>query len=395
MSISYHSICAQASEVHYTTKVHSLPIHPNTSFEFENAQQSIQIFSGQEKGHVYSRYANPTVDAVARKIAKLETYGTDLKAQAYLTSSGMSAISNCMLSICESGKRILASMDLYGGSIELLKKIIERLGISVDFVDFSNLDKLEDTIKSKKYHALFFETPTNPLLKSFPIQDISELCKKYHLKSIIDNTFCTSYLQRPFEYGIDFVIYSATKYLSGHGNCTAGVVLSTDISFMEAEFWKTLKLTGGICSPFEAWTLNNGLKTLPLRMDRHAENALQLAQFLQSSRSVNQVYYPFLSDHSSYSIAKKQMLLGGGMLSFELNGGLEAAKRFMDATKVMTNAPTLGDTDTLLLHPYSSSHVNVDPKIREATGITPGLMRISVGLESFVDLKNDLLEAGI
>ena len=395
MALSFDSICARAVEPVYSTKVHSLPIHPNTSFVFEDFAQSKRIFSGEEKGHVYSRYANPTVEAVADKLAELEVLGSNKKAKAYLSSSGMSAISTCLLAFARKNKRILISRDLYGGTLELVDKIIQPLGIEVEYIDLSDLSHLKSMLSEKKYDLLFYETPTNPLLKTFPLEEIHELCREKGVMSMADNTFCTAYIQQPLLHGADLVIYSATKYLAGHGNCTAGVVISCHEEKMAKSFWPALKLLGGNCSPFEAWNLNNGLKTLSLRLDRHCSNAFALAKFLEQRNTVQAVHYPFLGESSNSKTAKKQMRLGGGMLSFDLKAGEEKVAAIMDNCRLIKNAPTLGDTDSLFLHPYSSSHVNVDPELRAKSGVTEGLLRISVGLEDIKDLKEDLIQAGI
>lgn len=395
MALSFDSICARTVEPVYSTKVHSLPIHPNTSFEFENFEQSRRIFSGEEKGHVYSRYANPTVEAVASKLAELEVLGSDLSAKAYLTSSGMSAISTCLLAFARKHRRLLISRDLYGGTLELADKVIRPLGIDVDYVDLTDLSKLKKALTENNYDLLFYETPTNPLLKAFSVEEIHDLCQAHETMSIVDNTFCTAYIQQPLRHGADVVIYSATKYLAGHGNCTAGVVISCHEEKMMKSFWPTLKLLGGVCSPFEAWNMNNGLKTLSLRLERHSSNAHALAEFLDQRDTVLEVHYPFYGGAKNEETARKQMRLGGGMLSFELKGGMKKVAQVMDNCQIIKNAPTLGDTDSLFLHPFSSSHVNVDPVLRKKSGVTEGLLRISVGLENIEDLKNDLIQAGI
>lgn len=390
--ISFDSLCAKSVQSD-SAKVHTLAIHPNTSFEFNAIEDAIDIFSGKESGYVYSRYANPTTMAVADKIAKMEAFSWDQEIKAYLCASGMSAIHTLMLSLCQKNDRILLSIDLYGGTIELFDKVFRSVGIEYDWVDLKDPNRLEKQLKEKAYKALFFETPTNPLLHCYPIGEICQLCTQHGVKTILDNTFSTAYLQRAFPLGIDFVIYSATKYLAGHGNCTAGVVLGKDLAFMSDRFWQTLKLTGGICSPFEAWNLNNGIKTLTLRLDRHCENAMQLAQFLDKHPKIRTVNYPGLPNDPSHSVAAQQMTQFGGMLSFELEAELEEVLCFINRLQLITHAPTLGDVDSLLLHPYTSSHINVDEEICKKSGITPQLIRISVGIEKAKDLMADLERA--
>ncbi len=387
--ISFDSICAGTVDFD-AAKVHTLPIHPNSSFVFSSMEEAIEIFSGNSSGYVYSRYANPTTRAVAKKLARLESYPNDNMAEAYLCSSGMSAIHTMILSLCKSGDRVLLSQDLYGGTIELFVKVLSTLQIEHDFVNLQDLDQLTLQAEGNSYKALFFETPTNPLLYCYPLDRIVEICRNTGIKTVIDNTFCTAYLQQPLLKGVDFVVYSATKYLAGHGNCTAGAVIGRDIEFMRGKFWTTLKLTGGICSPFEAWNLNNGLKTLSLRMDRHCSNAMKLAKFLEEQPKIKTVNYPGLESSPHYNIAKEQMAQFGGMLSFELDAEMESVMKFMNNLNLISNAPTLGDVDSLLLHPYTSSHINIDEAIRRKFGITPQLIRISVGIESIEDIIADV-----
>lgn len=375
-----------------TTAPHILPIYATSSFVFENIDQGVEIFNNIESGHAYSRYANPTVDTVARKIADLETLGLDLKAEAVLTSSGMSAISTLLLGLLKSGDTVLSQGNLYGGTTELLTGILQPLGVETIFTDLRDLDGVERLLRVKpSVRLLYCETPANPTLACVDIAALAELAHRYNAWCAIDNTFPTPLLQQPFAHGVDFIIHSTTKYLNGHGNSIAGVIVGHDHELMRKKVWRAMKLAGTNCSPFEAWLTHNGLKTLALRMERHCSNAQALAEWLERHPAVARVNYPGLASHPDHELAKQQMRGGfGGMLSFELKGGLEAGLRCMNRIRFCTLAPTLGDVDTLILHPASSSHLNVPKEIREQNGITDGMIRVSVGIEFAGDIIGDL-----
>lgn len=392
--LGFGSLCVHEMEDQTTTKPHQLPIYATSSFEFENIDQGIDIFSGKAKGHVYGRYANPTIDAVAKKLAMLETYGSDMEARAIMTSSGMSAISTVLLALLNKGDKVLSQGNLYGGTTELLLKILQPKGIETILTNLQYLDNVETHLKENPdIKVLYFETPANPTLACIDIEALAKLSEKYDCLTVVDNTFPTSYLQKPLLLGCDFVIHSTTKYLNGHGNSIAGVIIGKDSEKMEGKVWQAMKLLGTNCSPFEAWLTNNGLKTLELRMNRHCANAMAIAKYLHPHPRVEVVNYPGLETHPDHHIAKKQMSDFGGMLSFELKGGMQAGIDFMNKIKLCVLAPTLGDVDTLILHPASSSHVNIAKEIRERNGITDGLIRLSVGIENVADLINDLEQA--
>lgn len=378
-----------------TTAPHVLPIYATSSFVFENIDQGVEIFKNIESGHVYSRYANPTVDTVARKIADLETLGLEMKAEAVLTSSGMSAISTLLLGLLKSGDQVLSQGNLYGGTTELLTAVLQPLGVETVFTDLRNLDDVEEILKSKpSVRLLYCETPANPTLACVDIAALSELAHRHGALVAIDNTFPTPLLQQPFARSVDFIIHSTTKYLNGHGNSIAGVIVGRDRELMRKKVWRAMKLAGTNCSPFEAWLTHNGMKTLALRMERHCHNAQALAEWLEQHPAVARVNYPGLPSHPDHELAKRQMRGGfGGMLSFELEGGLEAGLRCMNRIRFCTLAPTLGDVDTLILHPATSSHLNVPREIREQNGITDGMIRVSVGIENAEDIIKDLEQA--
>jgi methionine-gamma-lyase len=391
-----NSICAKEVKDKRTTKPHILPIYATSSFAFESIDEGIEIFTQQKKGHVYGRYGNPTIDAVAAKLAALETGGTDLEAAALLFSSGQAAVSTLMMGLLKSGDKILTQGNLYGGTTELFVKVLEPFGIQTIMTDLHDLDQVEDFLKKDpKIKMLYFETPANPTLACVDIEALAAIAKRHGRYSTIDNTFATPYLQRPISLGVDFVAHSTTKFLNGHGNSIGGALVTPHVeqTGMSGRIWQTMKLAGTNCNPWDAWLLHNGMKTLALRMERHSENAMAIAQYLEKNEKVERVNYCGLPSHPDHAIAQKQMSAFGGMLSFELKAGLDGGIRFMNAIKSCTLAPTLGDVDTLILHPASMSHLNIPKEIRLKNGITDGLVRLSVGIEHVGDLIQDLEQA--
>ncbi len=387
----FGSLCVHDFTKKITNKSHQLPIYATSSFAFENLQQGIDIFSGKKEGHLYSRYGNPTIETVADKITRLETYGLEMEAKGFLFSSGMAAISSLLMANVKSGDVVLTQNNLYGGTTYFFNEILKPLGVASIFTDFGNLEKVENELKKNKaIKMIYLESPANPTLACVDLEKIAQLAQQYGVKTAIDNTFPTPYLQQPFKFGIDFIVHSTTKYLNGHGNSISGMVIGKDVDFMLEKVWKIMKLVGTNSNAFDAWMLNNGLKTLELRMDRHCQNADALAHFLQKNNQVKKVNYPSLDSHPDFDLAKKQMSGSGGMLSFELKGGFESGLRFVDQLDFCTIAPTLGDVDTLVVHPASMSHMSIPKEEREKVGITDGLIRISVGIESIQDILNDV-----
>lgn len=393
--MNIHSYTVKELPDNRTTAPHVLPIYATSSFVFDDIDQGIDIFRNIESGHVYSRYANPTVDMVAAKIAGLETHGLGLEAHAVMTSSGMSAISTLLLGVLKSGGKVLTQGNLYGGTTELLTAIFGQFGVETAMTDLRDLNRVEDLLRQdKNIRLLYCETPANPTLACVDIRALADLAHRHGVLCAIDNTFPTPLLQQPFAHGVDFIIHSTTKYLNGHGNSIAGVIVGSDKERMRKHVWRAMKLAGTNCSPFEAWLTHNGIKTLALRMQQHCANALALAEFLEKHPAVERVNYPGLNSHPDHTLASRQMRGGfGGMLSFELKGGLEAGIRCMNRVRFCALAPTLGDVDTLLLHPASSSHLNVAKEIREQNGITDGMIRVSVGIEAVEDIIGDLEQA--
>jgi methionine-gamma-lyase len=390
----FASVCVRETHDPRTTKPHVLPLYATSSFAFESIDQGIDIFTGKEKGHVYGRYGNPTIEAVAAKIAQLESHGTEVEAAGILFSSGMSAISTLVMAALKSGDKILTQGNLYGGTTELFTKVFLPLGIETILVDLSDLKAVEHHLQQDtSIRMLYCETPANPTLACVDLEALASLGKKYSVYTAVDNTFCTPYLQQPFRHGIDFIVHSTTKFLNGHGNSIAGALIGRDAEWMQDHAWKTMKLTGTNANPWDAWLVHQGMKTLPVRMDRHSHNALTLARYLEKHPAVERVNYTGLESHPDHALAQRQMTQGGGMLSFELKGGLEAGVQMMRKIEFCTLAPTLGDVDTLILHPASMSHLNIAKEIREANGITDGLIRVSVGIEAVEDIIADLEQA--
>lgn len=377
-----------------TTDPHILPIYATSSFAFDDIYQAAEIFGGRSAGHTYSRYGNPTVEAVAAKVAALEAFGSDLQPAAVMTNSGMSAIHVLLTALLRPGDAVLTQTNLYGGTTELLKLMADRAGIRIVYADLRDVvavDRLLDI--HPNIRLIYLETPANPTLACVDIAALAGVAQRHGRPTAIDNTFATPILQQPLLLGVDYVIHSTTKYLNGHGHAIAGVIVARDASGFSPTVWNTMKLTGANASPFDAWLTYQGMKTLPLRMERHCTNAMRLATVLDSHPRVLQVNYPGLSSHSAHGIARKQMKAFGGMLSFEVEGGSEGALRVIDRLRFCSLAPTLGDVDTLVLHPATSSHVKIDPEVRREAGITDGLIRVSVGIENPDDITGDLLQA--
>jgi len=390
----FDSICAREAQDARTTAPHVLPLYLTSSFEFESIDQGIRIFGKEEQGHVYSRFGNPTSDAVAQKLALLESYDTGLDTHAIMFSSGMAAIHALALSLLKSGEEVLTQGNLYGGTTELLTKIMSRCGIHTQMTDLTDLNSVSEVLdKNKAIRLIFFETPANPTLSCIDIEAICAMAKRHTIPVAVDNTLATPYLQRPFAFGADYIMHSTTKYLNGHGSSTAGALIGRDKAFMQTKVWETMKLVGSNTSPMEAWLVYQGMKTLPLRMERHCANAMAVAEFLSQHPHVTHVNYTGLPAHPHHQLAAKQMRAHGGLLSFELKGGLEAGIRAMRKVRFCTLAPTFGDIDTLVLHPASMSHLNVPKDLREMNGITDGLIRVSVGIEDVDDIIQDIEQA--
>ncbi|MCP4633865.1 MAG: aminotransferase class I/II-fold pyridoxal phosphate-dependent enzyme [candidate division Zixibacteria bacterium] len=361
------------------------PIHPSSTFAFKNADQGAEFFKDPTAGFIYTRIGNPTTHLLCDKIAALEGYS-----HALTFSSGLASIYAVFIAYAGAGDSIVISDTIYGGTNGMIRNTMSTSGIDFRWVDCTDLSEVEAAI-DKTTKLIFIETPANPTLKIIDIEAISKIAKKHNILSVVDNTFQTPYLQKPREFGTDIVMHSATKYLGGHGDLVAGL-----ITFDEQYFDKLFHVlvdTGGILSPFNAWILLRGIKTLHVRMDRHCENARKVAEFLEGHPAIDRVWYPGLKSHPQYELGQKQMTGDGGMISFDLKGGKNAGRTVMDSVHVCTLAVSLGDVDTLIQHPASMTHCSYSEKDLLETGITPGLVRLSVGLEHVDDIIDDLKQA--
>lgn len=361
------------------------PIYQTSTFMFDSAEQGGRRFAQDEEGYMYTRLGNPTCTQLEEKVAILE--GSEACVS---TASGMGAITSALWTILEAGDHIIAAETLYGCTFSYLNHGLPRYGVEVTFVDTTDPANIKEAMK-KNTKVVYLETPANPTLK---ITDIEAIAKIAHEKEncivIVDNTFSTPYLQRPLELGADVVVHSATKYLNGHGDLTAGFVCGSKEYINDVRLFGVKDMTGACLGAFEAYLIIRGLKTLEIRMDRHCENALKVAKFLEEHPIVEKVYYPGLESFSQYELAKKQMRLPGAMISFEIKGGIEEGKKVMNNVELCTLAVSLGDAETLIQHPASMTHSPYTDEEREVCGISNGLIRLSVGLETPEDIIEDL-----
>lgn len=362
------------------------PIVPAVAFSFENHEAAADTVAGKREGIYYGRYGNSTLRAFEEKMASLENGEAALG-----LGSGMAAISTVLFSVLQSGDHIIVTKDVYGGTYHFLTTLATRCGITFSFVDCTNIDCILEAIQPNT-KAVYIETPSNPLLTILDIEAIAKVTKQYQIPLIADNTFMSPYLQKPLDLGVDIVIHSATKYLNGHGDVVAGVIVADAerIQFMRQQIMGDL---GQVLSAWDAFLILRGMKTLSLRMERHCSNAEKLATFLEAHPQVKKVYYPGLKSHPQYDIAQKQMNGMGGIVSFEVKGGLEAAKSFLDALQLSMISFSLGDPETLVQHPATMTHSSIPESERIAAGITDGLIRLSAGLEDIDDIIDDLSRA--
>ncbi len=384
----------------HIANAHLTPIFATSTYTFDNATQARQRFTGEDAGSIYGRFGSPSITEVENKIAALETYGfvnssgNKVAAKGIMHSSGMGALTTLFLSTLQKGDKILSHFSLYGGTQEITNKLLPELGIEIVIADLRDLQKAEDAIKNDStIKLLYIETPANPTLQCVDIEALVHLAKKYNLKTACDNTFATPYLQQPFKYGVDFIMHSTTKFLNGHGTAIGGILLGTDVEFMNTKATKWHRLLGANSNGFDAFLLSNGIKTLEVRMERHCHNATEVAAFLQHNNAVAIVNYHGLPTHPDYYTASKQMNHAGALMSFELKGGYQACTTFLDKLQLCTHAVSLGTTDTLLTHPASTTHYGVPTAEREQYGITDGLIRLSVGIENIQDILADLEQA--
>ena len=363
----------------------AMPIYQTSTFIFDSAEQGGRRFALEEAGYIYTRLGNPTTTVLEDKIAALEEGEA-----AVATSSGMGAISSTLWTVLKAGDHIVTDKTLYGCTFALMCHGLTRFGIDVTFVDTSNLDEVKNAMKENT-RVVYLETPANPNLK---IVDIEALAKLAHTNPntlvIVDNTFATPYMQKPLTLGADVVVHSVTKYINGHGDVIAGLVITNKALADQIRFVGLKDMTGAVLGPQDAYYIIRGMKTFEIRMERHCKNARKVVEFLNNHPKIEKIYYPGLETHPGYEIAKKQMKDFGAMISFELKGGFEAGKTLLNSLKLCSLAVSLGDTETLIQHPASMTHSPYTKEEREAAGITDGLVRLSVGLENVEDIIADL-----
>lgn len=364
----------------------SQPIIPAVAYSFANAEEASSVVSGETEAVYYGRYGNPTTRTLEKKIALLE--GAE---DALGVSSGMAAISIALLTFLQHGDHVVVTKDVYGGTHKFLTNLAPRFGIEVAFIDCTDIDRLRGAIKDST-RAVYIESPSNPSLTLIDISAISSVTKSLNIPLIVDNTFMSPYLQQPFELGADVVVHSATKYLNGHGDVIAGFVCGNKktIDYMRKNIMGDL---GQTLNAWESFLIIRGLKTLGVRMEKHCYNAQKIAEFLEKNASVKKVYYPGLHSHPQHALAKKQMKGMGGIVSFEINGGVQAGKRFISSLQLAMISFSLGDPETLVQHPASMTHSSIPEERLSDFGIPKGLIRLSVGLEDSEDIIADLEQA--
>lgn len=364
----------------------STPIYQTSTFTFETAEQGERRFAGEEDGYVYSRLSNPTVRALEERMAALEGGEAGLA-----FGSGMAAVSAILFSLTKANDHIVCSLGAYGCTFDLLQLMKEKYNITHDFSPMETEEQLEKLIKPETT-CIYVETPINPTMRVIDLEMVSRIAKKYDMKVVVDNTFPSPYLQQPLVLGCDIVIHSATKYICGHGDVVAGIAVGPE-EFIRKVGKTTLKNIGGIMSPFDAWLLLRGLKTLPIRMDRHCENALEIYKKLKGHPKVDRVYFPGDPENSGYEAALRQMRKPGGLMAFELSGSKTDAQQFLNRLKLIKIAVSLGDAETLIQHPATMTHAVVPEQDRLEMGVTDQLLRISIGLEAWEDIWADLEQA--
>lgn len=362
------------------------PIYQTSTFKFESADHGGSLFAGKQKGYIYSRMLNPTIEAMEDAVAALEG-----GYKALGCGSGMAAIHTTFAALLNAGDHVICSKSVYGPTNTLLATVMNRFNIKTTFVNTSDTSKVENSLKPNT-KVIYIETPGNPTLETTDLAKVSEIAHKNNAIVVVDNTFMSPVLQQPLKFGVDIVVHSMTKFLNGHADVVAGVIVVKDDETYK-HFRKTLNQLGGVIDPFNAFLVHRGLKTLAIRMKKHTENAMSIAEFLESHPKIEWVRYPGLKSFPNYEVAQKQHSAPGGMISFELKGGIEAGKKVMNSVELCQLAVSLGGVETLIQHPASMTHLTMGKEARESAGITDGLVRLSVGIENVDDLLNDLKQA--
>lgn len=364
---------------------HSVPLYLTSSFVFEDAEDMRASFTEEKQRNIYSRFTNPNTSEFVEKICKME--GAEA---GYAFATGMAAIYSTFAALLESGDHIVSVGSVFGSTHTLFTKYFPKWNITTSYFDINQPETIEDFIQPNT-KILFAESPTNPAVDIIDLELLGQIAKKHNLILIIDNCFATPYLQNPIQFGADLVVHSATKLIDGQGRVLGGITVGREDLIREIYLFS--RNTGPALSPFNAWVLSKSLETLPIRVEKHCENALKVAEFLENHPNVNKVKYPFLKSHPQYEIAKKQMRLGGNIVAFEIKGGIEAGRKFLDKIQLCSLSANLGDTRTIVTHPASTTHSKLSEEERLAVSITDGLVRVSVGLETVQDVINDLQQA--
>lgn len=396
---SLDSLCIRHQTGKQRTGDHIPPIHATSTFSFDSVESAVDVFAGNTPGYIYSRWDNPGLVRLEERIAALESFSTteesqsELYAKSTLFASGMAAISAGIYSELSKGDEILCQQDLYGGTTELFTGDLPKRGMKAHFCDLKDLNEVENLFKSNpRIRLLYIETPANPTMRCYDISALCSIAKRFDCLTFCDNTFASPLGQRPLRLGADLVMHSSTKYLNGHGSGISGVLVGSNLEWMD-KIWTYRKLHGAMLSPFEAWILEQGLKTLSIRMKKHSENGLYVAGFLENHPKISKVNYLGLKSHPDFEVAASQMMELGGMMSFELKGGFEAGKEMMNKLEFCVLTASLGTVDTLIQHPASMTHVGVPKNQRIKAGISDGLIRLSVGIEDPKDIISDLESA--
>jgi len=364
---------------------HSNPLYLTSSFVFEDAEDMRASFAEEKKRNIYSRFTNPNVSEFVEKVCKMERAEDGV---AFAT--GMSAVFSTFAALLNAGDHIISARSVFGSTHTLLTKFLPKWNITTSYFKIDEVERIESLI-TPNTKILYAESPTNPAVDILDLELLGRIAKKHNLLLVIDNCFATPYLQNPIKFGADLVIHSATKLIDGQGRVLGGITLGK--ADLIREIYLFSRNTGPTLSPFNAWVLSKSLETLTVRVDKHCENALKVAQYLENNNMVNWVKYPFLKSHSQYQIAKRQMKAGGNIVAFEVKGGIEAGRKFLNALKICSLSANLGDTRTIATHPASTTHGKLSEEDRLETGITDGLVRVSVGLENANDIIEDLEQA--
>jgi len=377
------TLAVRAGQVRSAEGEHAEPIFLTSSYVFDSAADAAARFSGDVPGNIYSRFTNPTVRTFEQRLAALE--GGE---RCVATASGMSAIYATCAGILKQGDHIISSRSIFGSTVILFNNFLAKFGIEISYVDQTDIDTWKQAFKSNT-KLLFLETPSNPLTDIADIKALADLAHEHDCLLAVDNCFCTPALQKPLVLGADIVIHSATKYLDGQGRCMGGAVVGSE-AVVGQDVFAFLRTAGPTMSPFNAWVFLKGLETLSLRMERHCQSALTIASWLEEQTSVQRVWYPGLASHAQHELATTQMSGFGGIVSFEVNGGKDAAWKLVDATQLLSITANLGDAKTTITHPATTTHGRLTVEERQQAGISDGLIRLSIGLEDVIDIKNDL-----